>query len=71
MKATTWKAVFASMSPSPVFEAVAEFAELMADQRQRAHLKQTKLNAVPWSLGTGEPHERHLHPHSDLSLAVK
>jgi len=40
MKATTWKAVFAALSPSPVFEAIAEFAELRTDQR-RTLLKQT------------------------------
>jgi hypothetical protein len=33
MKATTWKAVFAAISPSPVFQAIAEFAKLRADQR--------------------------------------
>jgi hypothetical protein len=33
MKATTWKAVFAAMNPSPVFETIAEFAELRADHR--------------------------------------
>jgi len=41
MKATTRKAVFAALSPSPVFEAIAEFAELRTDQRRRALLKQT------------------------------
>jgi hypothetical protein len=30
MKALTWKAVFASMNPSPIFEAVAMFAEALA-----------------------------------------
>jgi hypothetical protein len=30
MKALTWKAVFASLNPSPVFEAVAAFAEELA-----------------------------------------
>jgi hypothetical protein len=40
MKATIWKSVFAAMSPSPVFEAIAEFAELGADQRLRAFVKQ-------------------------------
>ena len=40
MKATTWKAVFATMSPSPVFEAIAEFAELRADHRRGAFPKQ-------------------------------
>ena len=39
MKATTWKAVFATMSPSPVFEAIAEFAELRADHRRAALAK--------------------------------
>jgi hypothetical protein len=41
MKAVTWKTVFAAMNPSPVFEAVAEFAEVMADQRRSASFKQT------------------------------
>ncbi len=30
MKALTWKAVFASMNPSPVFETVAMFGEALA-----------------------------------------
>jgi hypothetical protein len=29
MKIVTWKALFALMSPSPIFEAVAELAEVM------------------------------------------
>jgi hypothetical protein len=33
MKALTWKAVFASMNPSPVFEAVAMFGEALAINR--------------------------------------
>ena len=40
MKAAIWRSVFAAMSPSPVFEAIAEFAELGADQRLRAFVKQ-------------------------------
>jgi hypothetical protein len=40
MRATTWKAVFAALSPSTVFEAIAEFAELRADQRRRSLLKE-------------------------------
>lgn len=40
MKATIWRAVFAAMSPSPVFEAIAEFAELKADRQLRAFIKQ-------------------------------
>jgi hypothetical protein len=48
MKAATWKAVFAAMSPSPVFEAVAEFAEAMVDQRRRAPFKdRITLHALP------------------------
>jgi hypothetical protein len=35
-----WKAVFAALSPSTVFEAIAEFAELRADQRRRSLLKE-------------------------------
>jgi hypothetical protein len=34
MKASTWKAVFATMNPSPVFETLAEFAELMANEQR-------------------------------------
>jgi hypothetical protein len=49
MKATTWKAVFAAISPSPVFQAIAEFAELRADQRRRALLKQTEDASPPVS----------------------
>jgi hypothetical protein len=45
MKAATWKAVFAAMSPSPVFEAVATFAEAMVDQRRRTPFKEPN-NAV-------------------------
>jgi hypothetical protein len=41
MKAITWKAVFAAMSPSPLFEAVANFAELRVDQRRRTMLIET------------------------------
>lgn len=40
MKTSTWKAIAAAMSPSPVFSAIAEFAELRVDQRRRALLKQ-------------------------------
>jgi hypothetical protein len=36
MKADTWKAVFAAMSPSPVFQAMAELAELWVDHRRSA-----------------------------------
>lgn len=38
MKALTWKALFASMNPSPVFEAVAMFGEALAinDDASRA-----------------------------------
>jgi hypothetical protein len=38
MKASTWKAVFAAMNPSPVFEAVAQFAELKSRQQRMAIL---------------------------------
>ena len=41
MKALIWKAVFAAISPSPVFQSIAEFAELRADQQLRALLNQT------------------------------
>ena len=40
MKASIWKAVFAAISPSPVFQSIAEFVELRADQQLRALLKQ-------------------------------
>jgi len=36
MKAATLKAVFAAVNPSPVFEATAEFAEVMVDQRRKS-----------------------------------
>jgi hypothetical protein len=55
MKATTWKAVFASMSPSPVFEAIAEFAEVRTDQRRRRLAKQIDdTNCLPWARGNAE-----------------
>jgi hypothetical protein len=41
MKADTWKAVFAAMSPSPVFQALAELAELRVTRQRRVFLKQT------------------------------
>jgi hypothetical protein len=37
MKALTWKALFASMNPSPVFEGVAMFAEGMAISGDESH----------------------------------
>jgi hypothetical protein len=40
MKASTWQAVFATMNPSPVFETIAEFAELRADHRPTAFPEQ-------------------------------
>ena len=36
MKALTWKALFASMNPSPVFEGVAMFAEGLAIDRDES-----------------------------------
>jgi hypothetical protein len=42
MKAATWKAVFAAMSPSPVFQAVAEFAEARADLHRRAPFNESQ-----------------------------
>ena len=57
MKATTWKAVFATMSPSPVFEAIAEFAELRADHRRGALPKQiddsSRFPALTWERPKG------------------
>jgi hypothetical protein len=45
MKADTWKAVFAAMSPSPVFQAIAELAEQRVDHRRSATSgKQTRLH---------------------------
>jgi hypothetical protein len=41
MRATIWKAVFAAMNPSPILEAIAEFAELRADQHLRTLDKRT------------------------------
>jgi hypothetical protein len=62
MRTVTWKAVFAAMSPSPVFQAVAEFAELRVDQRRRALLKRIGdiNNGSPVAMW--EPPERHRSP---------
>lgn len=51
MKAATWKAVFAAMSPSPVFEAVAEFAEVIVqmDSEQSRSRKQSTTTTLPGS----------------------
>ena len=40
MKPTTWKAVFAAMSPSPVFQAISEFAERRVNERRSGPFKQ-------------------------------
>jgi hypothetical protein len=55
MKATIWKAVFAAMSPSPVFAAIAEFAELRVEQQRKsaAHAEPTTPTAFPSSRGRG------------------
>ena len=52
MKAVTWKVVFAAMSPSPVFEAVAEFAEVIVhmDSEQSRSRKQSTTTTLPGSL---------------------
>ena len=48
MKAVTRKAVFATMSLSPIFEVVAEFAEQRAARWRSGLLKQMKdINASP------------------------
>jgi glutamine synthetase adenylyltransferase len=54
MKTTTWKAVFAAMSPSPVFEAISEFAEQRVDERRRALLK-----AIDETIGSPVVRRRH------------
>lgn len=41
MKEITWKTVFATMNPSPVFEAIAELVELRSGQQIRALVKET------------------------------
>lgn len=47
MKVTIWKAVFAAMNPSPLFESIAEFAELRADLQRIVVVKQLdKLNDI-------------------------
>jgi hypothetical protein len=61
MKATIWKSVFAAMSPSPMFEAIAEFAERRADERLRAFVKQiNRINGCSrgeaGTAGGGESH---------------
>jgi hypothetical protein len=51
MKAATWKAVFAAMSPSPVFEAVAEFAEVivqMDSEQSRSRKHPAGPRRLPW-----------------------
>ena len=40
MKITIWKTVFGAINPSPLFEAIAEFAQLKVDLQQRAHVSQ-------------------------------
>jgi hypothetical protein len=56
MKADTWKAVLAAMSPSPVFQAIAELAELRVDHRRRALVKQTyDTNGLLWSRRANNP----------------
>jgi hypothetical protein len=47
MKATTWKAVLAAFNPSPVFEVIAEFAELRAKQRSGELLQQSMTRPPP------------------------
>ena len=46
MKASTWKAVFAAMSPSPVFQAISEFAELRVNEQRSQPLKQIEEEDV-------------------------
>jgi hypothetical protein len=41
MEAVIWKAVFAALSPSPVFEVIAQFAQARADQRRTLAFKET------------------------------
>jgi hypothetical protein len=42
MKALTWKAVFASLNPSPVFEVVAMVAEGLAMNADESRSKETE-----------------------------
>jgi hypothetical protein len=42
MKALTWKAVFASLNPSPVFEVVAIVAEGLAMNADESRSKETE-----------------------------
>jgi hypothetical protein len=46
MKVVTWKAVFAGMNPSPVFEAIADFVDAMSNGRDRVPLKKTDDSAA-------------------------
>jgi hypothetical protein len=66
MKALTWKAVFASMNPSPVFEAVAMFGEALAmdgDESRASEIEGAVDSAIPKRL----PNERLHSREADLS----
>jgi hypothetical protein len=41
MKTLTWKSMFAALNPSPLFEAVAAFAEALATQDRQICFKQS------------------------------
>ena len=61
MKALTWKAVFASMNPSPIFEAVAMFGEALAikgDESRENEIDGTVDSAVLKRLPSERPHSR-------------
>jgi hypothetical protein len=69
MKAVTWKAVFAAMSPSPVFEAVAEFAEVMADEgrsamvdKHRSRMETSNAKSFSHSIKCNITHRSHQPP---------
>jgi hypothetical protein len=52
-KAAIWDAVFAAMNPSPIFVAVAEFAQTRVEDHQRraATRKIEQTRRFPWSGG--------------------
>jgi hypothetical protein len=65
MKAVVWKAVFAALSPSPVFEVIAQFAQARADQRRTLAFKETlafdgRKWEQKWSTGNEDANRRNL-----------
>jgi hypothetical protein len=48
MKTLTWKKVFASLNPSPIFEAVAMLAEELAFEDTESHKQEVSIRtSVP------------------------